>query len=97
MGIRRPLLRRIRPRVKRAPWVGLADLDGRILVETHPESDRDRVFHGQLVDDLQRESLPFPWAEVGAEALRRYASAAGLVLRREWASADRSFAEYARG
>ncbi len=70
--------------------------DGRVLVETHPESDRDRIFAGTLVDDLQGESLPFPWAEVGAVALRGYASDAGLALSREWASHGRSFAEYAR-
>jgi SAM-dependent methyltransferase len=68
---------------------------GRVLIETHPDRDRDRVFDGMLVDDLQRESLPFPWAEVGAEALRRYAAAAGLVLHREWTTQRRSFAEYA--
>jgi SAM-dependent methyltransferase len=72
------------------------DGDGRVLVETHPEPLRDRVFAGQLIDDRGRESLPFPWAEIGTRALRRYAARARLTLCREWTSRDRSFAEYAR-
>lgn len=74
----------------------IRDGDGRILVETHPDSRRDRVFVGVLIDDLDHESPPFPWAEVGARALHGYASAAGLVVCREWSAHDRSFAEYAR-
>jgi len=70
--------------------------DGRVLVETHPEPHRDRVFAGLLVDNLDRESLPFPWAEVGSRALQRYADGAGLTLCREWTSHDRAFAEYER-
>jgi SAM-dependent methyltransferase len=70
--------------------------DGRILVETHPDPARDRMFVGVLVDDLDHESPPFPWAEVGVNALHGYASAAGLVACREWAAHGRSFAEYTR-
>ena len=70
--------------------------DGRVMVETHPSPEHDRVFVGVLVDDLDRESLPFPWAEVGAWALRRYAADAGLVETRLWSAHGRSFAEYAR-
>lgn len=74
----------------------LDDGSGRILVEANTDPLRDRVFQGVLVDDLQRTSLPFPWAEVGIEGLRRYALEAGLVAVREWASAGRTFAEFAR-
>ncbi len=70
--------------------------DGRILVETHRDPIRDRIFHGVLIDDLQRESLPFPWAEVGTKALHRYADKAGLVPYREWTAQQRSFTEYSR-
>ncbi|MGK2868000.1 MAG: class I SAM-dependent methyltransferase [Mycobacterium sp.] len=69
--------------------------DGRILVEVHPDPRCDRVFVGVLVDDLDNESSPFPWAEVGAEALQRYAGSAGLVVCREWSVNGRSFAECA--
>jgi SAM-dependent methyltransferase len=74
----------------------IRDGDGRILVETHPDPARDRVFVGVLVDDLDHESPPFPWAEVGVRALHGYAAAAGLVACREWSARGRSFAEYAR-
>lgn len=70
--------------------------DGSVLVETHPDPDRDAVFDGVLVDDLDRASLPFPWAEVGARALRGHARAGGLVARREWTVGGRTFAEYGR-
>jgi SAM-dependent methyltransferase len=74
----------------------IRDGDGRVLVETHPEPRRDRIFAGVLVDDLDDESLPFPWAEVGVRALHAYADDAGLAVVREWSVNDRSFAEYAR-
>lgn len=70
--------------------------DGRVMVETHPDPHRDKVFAAVLVDDLKRESLRFAWAEVGARALRRYAAEVGLVETRVWAAHGRSFAEYAR-
>ena len=69
---------------------------GRVLVETSPDPDHDRVFQSLVVDDLGRRSLPFAWAEVGTTALRSHASAAGLIRLREWAAGGRSFAEYAR-
>lgn len=70
---------------------------GRVLVETHPDPSRDRAFDGIVVDDLRRESLPFPWAEVGAIALRGHARRAGWHLVREWVTHGRAFAEYVRG
>jgi SAM-dependent methyltransferase len=69
---------------------------GGILVETHADPFRDRVFRSVLVDDLGRRSLPFRWAEVGAVALRCHAAAAGLAVGREWTAAARTFAEYRR-
>lgn len=74
----------------------IRDDDGRVMVETHPDPRRDAAFLAVLVDDLDRESLPFPWAEVGGRALRRHAASAGLVQTRVWSSHGRSFAEYAR-
>ncbi|CAN5577754.1 class I SAM-dependent methyltransferase [soil metagenome] len=72
------------------------NVGGRIFVEAHRETARDRVFDGVVVDDLDRESLPFPWAEVGAAALRRYARLAGLRPLRTWMSAGRPFMELGR-
>lgn len=74
----------------------IRDGDGRVMVEAHPDPTRDEVFAAVLVDDLDRESLPFPWAEVGRWALRRYAAEAGLVETRVWSAEGRAFAEYAR-
>lgn len=73
------------------------DVDGRIFVETHPVPSHDKIFTCVVVDDLERESLPFPWAEVGAIALRRYASLAGLRVVREWVSHGRPFTELGPG
>jgi SAM-dependent methyltransferase len=70
--------------------------NGRVIVETHPDESRDRVFDGIIIDDLDRSSLPFPWAEVGMVALIDYAAAAGLRCERAWSSAGRSFVELAR-
>lgn len=81
--------------LERCAQLMLADGTGRVLVETHPDAARDRIFEGVVVDDLARASLPFPWAEVGSIALRRYAERAGLRLVREWSHQSRFFAEYA--
>ena len=69
---------------------------GRVVVETSPDPFDDRAVRSLVVDDLGRRSAPFAWAEVGAVALRRHAGAAGLEPQREWTTAGRSFAAYAR-
>jgi SAM-dependent methyltransferase len=71
-------------------------IDGRVILETHADPHRDRQFAGVLVDDLDRSSLPFPWAEVGVVALRAYAAAANLVVVREWTVRERTFVECGR-
>lgn len=74
----------------------LVQTDGLIVVETHVDPSRNRVFEGVVVDDLHQESLPFPWAEIGAISLRRYARQVGLAPQREWVSHGRPFTELAR-
>jgi len=69
---------------------------GRILVETHSESQRDRSFDAVVIDGRGRSSMKFPWAEVGIEALRRLANQTGLKVVHEWKSGDRAFAGYVR-
>lgn len=81
--------------LERCARLVLHDGSGRVLVETHADPAQDRVFEGVVVDDQARTSEPFPWAEVGATALRRYATLAGLALTREWNFHGRGFAEYA--
>lgn len=82
--------------LERCAALVLDDGTGRVLVEANGDPHRDRVFEGVLIDDLERTSLPFPWAEVGVVPLRRYAIDAGLVPVREWQHAARVFAEYAK-
>jgi SAM-dependent methyltransferase len=69
---------------------------GRIVVETHANDERNRIFDAVVEDDRGGRSLPFPWAEVGRMPLRSYAASAGLQLVREWSYASRRFAEYTR-
>ncbi|WP_194411035.1 class I SAM-dependent methyltransferase [Microbacterium cremeum] len=70
--------------------------DGRIVVETHADSRRDRRFAGVLADENGATGGTFPWAEVGRHALRRHARDARLLPVREWTAERRWFAEYAR-
>ncbi len=69
---------------------------GRVRVEAHPDPLRDRSFQGVIVDEFRRESSPFPWAEVGAAALRHHARRTGWALSREWTARGRTFAEFMR-
>ena len=69
--------------------------EGRVLVESHPDPARDRVFEAVVVDDLGRSSLPFLWAEVGIEGLLAHARSAGLRLAKRWMRGGRTFAEFA--
>jgi SAM-dependent methyltransferase len=64
---------------------------GRVVVETHPDPDADRVYRATVVDAEGRTSEPFPWAEVGAFALTRHAADAGLLVREQWCAAGRTF------
>jgi len=84
------------PRALLARCAEMLRADGRVLVEAHTDPQRDRIFEGVLIDDLDRTSLPFPWAEVGLVSLRSYAIDAGLRAVREWTHAGRVFAEYAK-
>lgn len=81
--------------LKRCAELVLGDGHGRVLVETHPDSFRNRVFEATVIDDLGRSSLPFPWAEVGIQALHEHAADAGLEFIQTWTHGDRTFVEYA--
>ncbi len=67
-----------------APW-------GAVVVETDPVAARDRTFEAVVTDDAGRRSLPFAWAEVGADALAAHAAAAGLVAGARWVRDGRTF------
>lgn len=64
---------------------------GAVLVETRPDDDADEAFTARIVDEDGRTSSTFPWAEVGANALRRHAEAAGLRLDQVWRVDGRVF------
>lgn len=81
--------------LRRCAALVLGNGEGRILVESHSDAGRDRVFEARVVDDLGRSSLPFPWAEVGVHALHEYARRAGLAALRQWSRGERTFVEYA--
>lgn len=68
---------------------------GHLLVETHPDRARDRVFEGVLANEEGDVSAPFPWAEVGRRALRRHARGADLEPVGQFRSGARHFARYA--
>jgi SAM-dependent methyltransferase len=66
--------------------------NGEIVVELHPDNDRDRAYTGRLVDGNGEGSATFPWAEIGITALLGRARTVGLELRQSWTEDDRSFA-----
>ena len=70
--------------------------DGEIVVETHPDAWRDRTYTGRLVDTHGRQSDPFPWAEIGVDALIARAAAIGLGSRQVWQLDGRTFCRLAR-
>lgn len=71
--------------------------DGEIVVETHPDPERDRTYTGRLVDTHGRQSDPFPWAEIGVNSLIARAMAIGLGSRQVWQLDGRTFCRLARG
>jgi SAM-dependent methyltransferase len=68
---------------------------GRLLVETHPDPQRDAVFSCTVADGEGHVSAPFPWAEIGADALARRARGMGLRTAVSWSRDGRSFVHLA--
>ncbi|MFS4507000.1 class I SAM-dependent methyltransferase [Clavibacter sp. Sh2141] len=74
----------------------LLDDEGALVVETHPDPARDRTFECTVEDGQGRASDPFPWAQVGRDAVARMAADAGLVLDQSWETGGRSFCRLVR-
>ncbi|WP_043673923.1 class I SAM-dependent methyltransferase [Clavibacter michiganensis] len=74
----------------------LLDDQGALVVETHPDPARDRTFECTVEDGQGRASDPFPWAQVGRDAIARMADAAGLALAQCWETEGRSFCRLVR-
>ena len=69
----------------------LMDPNGSVLVETHPDAEREAAFEAVLLDSSDMRSSPFPWAEVGAAALLRAADDTGFAVEAAWESGGRHF------
>jgi SAM-dependent methyltransferase len=69
---------------------------GEIVVEVHPDADRDRTFTGRLVDLAGGRSASFPWAEIGLPGLISRAGRLALEPRQAWSEGDRSFCRLAK-
>jgi SAM-dependent methyltransferase len=74
----------------------LLDDRGALVVETHPDPARDRTFEGTVQDGQGHASDPFPWAQVGRDAVARMAGDAGLDLVQCWETEGRSFCRLVR-
>jgi len=72
----------------------LLAVGGALVVETHPDPQRDTVCISTLVDDRGGASDPFPWAEIGRRALLD--AAAGFREARAWSAAGRHFSRLVR-
>jgi SAM-dependent methyltransferase len=68
---------------------------GEIVVELHPDDDRDRTYTGRLVDLHGATSATFPWAEMGLGPITVLAEELGLEVRQAWSADDRSFCRLA--
>ena len=70
--------------------------DGMLLVELSHDAARDDSYLGMIEDSAGGRSAVFPWAEIGIDALRDRAGAAGLVVAQDWRGDDRWFARLLR-
>lgn len=62
----------------------LMSAGGRVLLETDPDPAVDRRLLAEVVDRLGRASDPFPWAQIGVNALIGCAAEVGLRVEWTW-------------
>ncbi|MBB5642110.1 class I SAM-dependent methyltransferase [Cryobacterium roopkundense] len=84
------------PRAMMERCAALLASGGALVVEVSGDPDHDLSYEGTLEDAEGRRSEPFPWAEIGAGALRSHATAAGLRSAQEWRVSGRSFVRFVR-
>ncbi|KFF59757.1 SAM-dependent methyltransferase [Cryobacterium sp. MLB-32] len=84
------------PRALMARCAALLAAGGALVIEVSGDPDHDLSYEGTLEDAEGRRSEPFPWAEIGANALRPHAAAAGLRTVQEWRVSGRSFVRFER-
>lgn len=68
---------------------------GEIVVELHPDVDRNNTYTGRLVDARGGESGFFPWAEIGLNPMITLAADMGLSLLQSWKIDGRTFCRLA--
>jgi SAM-dependent methyltransferase len=74
----------------------LISVDGEIVVELHPDFNRDRTYTGRLVDAQGAVSATFPWAELGLKGLLKRSARVGLRPRQSWSAGGRNFCRLAK-
>lgn len=70
--------------------------EGSVVVEVDPDPDLDRGYMATVVDDDGRSSSPFPWYDIGAEALRSRLSGTALQVVETWSVSGRAFVRLRR-
>jgi SAM-dependent methyltransferase len=68
---------------------------GEIVVELHPDDDRNNTYTGTLVDARGGESEVFPWAEIGLNPMTTLAADMGFALQQSWTTDGRTFCRLA--
>jgi SAM-dependent methyltransferase len=68
---------------------------GALVVEVHPDDDRDHAYSATLVDTEGAQSDVFPWAEVGVTRLTELARACGYTVERVFTASGRRFCRLA--
>ena len=69
---------------------------GVLLVETHPDADRDHAFEGTVTDGMGRTSARFAWAEIGSAALARRSAETVMLVDQSWTVDGRAFCRLVR-
>ena len=68
---------------------------GEIVVELHPDPNRNNTYTGTLVDARGGESEVFPWAEIGLNPMIALAADLGLAMLQSWKIDGRTFCRLA--
>lgn len=74
----------------------LVAVGGRVIVEVDPVPEQDRGYRATVVDVDGRSSSPFPWYEIGADALRERVGGTGLEIVESWTLSGRAFVRLTR-
>ncbi|MGH8862469.1 MAG: class I SAM-dependent methyltransferase [Jatrophihabitantaceae bacterium] len=65
---------------------------GQVIVEAHADLDAHRLMTARFVRDGSEVGARFRWAELGLDAVLRYAAATGFAIADTWSVDGRTFA-----